>query len=196
MEKSLRNFIVQTDSAFNDSFTTESGLTLYADKRLSAQRLSNRIVKVLELPALMEGCEIKPGYELMIDPTVFFTQNYDGRGDEENSFMVDKQKGIYKVEPGMVVLYRETSDAEWKAFGQNIMVEIQQDITDKMAGELVIGKEIKEKIKVLYVNSSLKEEGIQPGDEIAIQRGFEVSFWIEGKEYFWVDSVHVLAKLN
>ncbi len=194
--KSIRSFIVHTDQAFKDSYTTESGLVVYADKRMSAQRLSNRVVKVVEIPAAMKNCEIQPGFEVMVDPTIFFMQNYDGRGDQDNPYMIDRHKGLYKVEPGMVVLYRENESNDWKPYGRNMMVEIITTTTEKKIGELVIGTEKKETVKALYPSAEMEREGVVSGSEISIQKGYEVPFWIEGKECFWIDSRHVLAKLN
>lgn len=194
--QSLRNFIVKTDAAFSDTIKTESGLELYVNQKISRERSSNRVLKVIEVPVNVSDNEIQPGYEVMVDPTILYMQNYTGRGDQDNPFMIDRNNGLYKVEPKMIVLYRENEDAEWKAYGENTLVEFIKETTEKLSGGLFIGNETKEKVKALYPTKVMEDSGISSGDEIIIKKGTEVSFWIEGKEYHWIENKDVLAKVG
>lgn len=194
--QSLRNFIVKTDAAFSDTIKTESGLELYVNQKISRERSSNRVLKVIEIPVNISDNEIQPGYEVMVDPTILYMQNYTGRGDQDNPFMIDRNNGLYKVEPKMIVLYRENEDAAWKAYGENTLVEFVKETTEKTSGGLFIGHETKETVKALYPTKVMEDSGISSGDEIIIKKGTEVSFWIEGKEYHWIENKDVLAKIG
>jgi hypothetical protein len=50
----------------------------------------------------------------MIDPTIFFSQSYEKTG-KDNQYILDRE-GHYKLEPGMIVLYRENAESRWKGF--------------------------------------------------------------------------------
>lgn len=194
--RSLRNFIIKSDREYNASFTTESGLEIFADRRYSADRLSNRIVKVVSLPATFEDCPIQPGYEVMVDPTIYYTQQYDGKGEIENPYMMDRRNGLFKIEPKMIVLYREP-EGEWKGFGDNLLIRVEKTETELMAGSLVVGTETKEKTFIAYTNEALDASGVINGDEVMIDKNAApVSFWIDGKEHYWIETDNVIAKLD
>lgn len=193
--QSIRNYIVKSEFEYEQSFTTEAGIQLFADKRFSAERLANKTVTVVELPADCNDDTLKPGYELMIDPTIYYMQNYDNRGDVENPLMVDRKKGLFKVDAGMIVLYRETSESEWKAFGIN-MLAIMDTKTEEKKVAGIVSNVTTTKIKAAFVNEELKNEGLCEGDEIHIKEYMDVPFWIDGKEYKWLSNAHILAKLN
>lgn len=191
----IKNFIVHTPEAFSQSYTTESGLQIYADKRHSAERLSNRVVKVTSVPLKYDGDKIEPGFELMVDPTIFFRQSYEGRGEQDNPFMLDRANGVYMVEPKMIVLYRKGPDDEWKAFGDSLLVEISKKTVEKKVG-LLFMNEVERQINVLYSNTEAEEMGVYAGDEIIMKEGLDVPFWINGKECSWIENCHLLAKIG
>jgi co-chaperonin GroES (HSP10) len=193
--KAIKNFIIKSEEAFSKSYFTESGLEIFADKRHSAERLSNRVVKVVSVPPNLRSGEIKDGYELMVDPTIFFRQQYEGRGEQDNPFMIDPANGLYMVEPKMVVLYRKGPEEDWKAFGDALLVEIKTKKVEKQVGALFL-TETEEKIQVAFSNIEAEEMEVFKGDEVIIRKGLDVPFWIEGKEYGWIDNSHLLAKVN
>lgn len=199
--KAYHDFIIKSDFAFAKSFTTESGLELQADARFSADRLANRIATVIELPISFENCEIKKGYQVMVDPTIFYQQDYIGGVGAENSFMVDKAKGIYKISPSMIVLYRKNENDEWKGYDESIMVEFEKQVIPEVKiGTIVIEKEKSKTSEqfatVLYSNKGMIENDVKNNHRVVVKKGFGVSFWIEGKEYSWINNRHVLAKIN
>jgi len=199
--KAYHDFIIQSETAFKETFTTEGGLELHADKRFSYDRLANRLAVVLEIPAKFDGSEIKPGYQVMIDPTIYYQQEYEHNGKQENTYMVDRHKGIYKCEPSMIVLYRETPEENWKAYADNLVIECEKvTIPAVMLGNLQLEPErISHKKgfgKVVYPTQHLLENEVNSGDEIAIKEEYAVPFWIEGKQYFWTNNRHVLAKIE
>lgn len=199
--KGVHDFIIKSDFEFAKTFTTESGLELHADVRFSADRLANRIATVLETPLSLEECEIKSGYQVMVDPTIFYQQDYVIGGQMENNFMVDRANGIFKISPNMIVLYRENEQAEWKGFQESFLAEMDKEIIPEVKiGSLVIEQE-KTKVsevfaKVLFSNADLESEGVKNGDRIFITPNLGVAFWIEGKQYLWIQNRHVLAKMD
>jgi co-chaperonin GroES (HSP10) len=197
----VHDFIIKSDFEFAKTFVTEGGLELHADVRFSAERLANRIATVLELPLALEDCEIKSGYQVMVDPTIFYQQDYVIGGVTENNFMIDRINGIFKISPDMIVLYRENERAEWKGFSQSLLAEMDKEIIPEVKmGAIVIEQEKTKKsevfAKVLFSNTDLENEGVTNGDKIFIKPNLGVKFWIEGKEYFWIQNRHVIAKMN
>lgn len=197
----IHDFTIKLDFEFAKTFKTESGLELHADVRFSADRLANRIATVLELPLSLTDSEIKSGYEVMVDPTIFYQQNYDVIGKVENSFMIDRANGIFKISPDMIVMYRKDKNSKWKAFQNSFLAELESEITPEVKmGSLVIeeAKTKKSKVfaKVLFTNTELENDGVNDGDRIYIKPDLGVPFWIEGKEYQWIQNRHVLAKMN
>jgi len=197
----VHDFIIKSEFEFAQTFKTESGLELHGDARFSAERLANRIATVIETPLSIEDCEIKSGYQVMVDPTIFYQQDYVIGGQMENNFMIDRAKGIFKISPDMIVLYRENEQAEWKGFRESLLVEMEKEIIPEvMAGPIVI-KEQETKVSQIYAivthsNEKLKSEDVTSGDRIYIQPNYGVSFWIDGKEHSWINNRHVLAKMN
>jgi co-chaperonin GroES (HSP10) len=198
--KGMHDYIVEVKEAYNESFKTESGVEIFADKRFSADRLANRLAKVINVPALQNSI-IKEGYEVMVDPTIFLKQKYEKHAENDNVFLQDAKKGWYKIQPSMIVLYRENSESEWKAFGQNLLVEFIKEIVDeKKIGSIVTqlqkSKYVEGVAKLVFLNEEMEEDGAKINDTIAIKKGFGVSFWIDGKEFFWIRNRDVLVIIN
>lgn len=195
-------FIIKVDFVFSKTFKTESGLELHADSRFSQDRLSNRIAEVVEVPlVLKEKTPIKKGYQIMIDPTIYYGGNFIVTGQQLSPFVIDIPKGLYKIQDSMIVLYRENENSEWKANEGNLLVRFNREQTeDKKVGNLIVEQGTKKvsetEAKVLYSNNELMELGVNNGDEILVNKGYGVSFWIDGVEYNWIFNDHVLAKLN
>lgn len=194
----LNHFIIHLPKDYNDTFKTEGGVELYADRRLSADRLSVRIATVVSTPLLHETV-IQPGYEVMIDDTITRRQIYNGV-EQESIFLVDKTQKYYKLEPGMVILYRENAECDWKAYGENVMVEfIEKETEPAPVSSLIILELPKKKehvegyAKVLYPSEALVEEGVKAGDTIAIKKGSGIAYYMEDKTWYQLCNRHVLA---
>jgi len=195
----IHDFIIEVKQAFNETFKTEGGLELYADKRFLGHKLSNRIAKVVECPALRSSI-IKPNYEVLIDPTIFYSQAYEKTGQQENQYVLDKEKGHYKISPSMIVLYRETPESDWVGFEQNLLVEFYKEPiepkTSLIITEVVEPEYIQGIAKVTYPNEELVEFGVLTGDTIHIKNNFGVAFYLDGKEFFWIRNRDILATTN
>jgi hypothetical protein len=198
--RGYNEFIIKVSHVFNQTFKTESGVELHADSRFSQDRLSNRIAVVEEVPLLVKT-PIKKGFEIMIDPTIFYEAEFAATGVQITPFTIDKNKGLYKIANEMIVLYRENENEEWKANAENLLVRFKkEEVSEKKMGSIIIepAKQIVSKTHatILHSNTLMQEEGIQDGELVFIQEGFGVPFWIDGIEYNWINNRHVLAKLN
>jgi len=199
--RGTHHFIIEVKQAFNETFKTEGGLELYGDKRFLGAKLTNRLAKVITTPLLKDSV-VKEGYEVMIDPTIFFSQSYEKTGKQDNQYILDREKGHYKLEPGMIVLYRENAESRWKGFQENILVEFIKEelegvhktsliLTDLLEPEYKVGI-----AKITFANEELLEMGVVEGDYVSIKKGLGVSFFIDGREFFWLRTRDVQAIFN
>lgn len=193
--KALHDYIIEVKEKFNDTFKTESGVEFHLDKRFSSEKLANRIAKVVNTPALSKSI-IKTGYEVLIDPTIFFTQNYEKNANNYNGYLKDAEKGWYKIMPSMIVCYRETPENEWKGFGNNLLVDFVKEPIEKItASGIIFGKE---EVKtngmaiIKYANKDLNDFGANNGDMVAIKPDTGIPFYLE-KTLYWITNREVLA---
>lgn len=200
--KGYNDFIIKVTHVFNQTFKTENGLELHADSRFSQDRLSNRIAVIEEVPLNIEKTTpIKKGFQIMIDPTVYYGGEFLVTGKQISPFAIDVNKGLYKITNEMIVLYRENENEEWKANAENLLIRFKkEDVTEKKIGEIIIeqAKQVVSKThaNILYSNSTIQEYGIKNNDLVFVQEGFGVPFWIDGIEYNWINNRHVLAKIQ
>lgn len=199
--KGMHDYIIQIKEAYNDSFTTENGVKLFLDKRFSGKELANKHAVIIDTPALAESI-LKPGYEVIVDPTIHFKQKYERHGENDNIFFKDQKEGLYKIQPSMIIMYREDKESSWKGYNENLLVEfIKEDDPETVKSSIII-TEIKTKknkdglAKAKFVNAALNEEGVNENDLIVITKGRGIPIMIEGKEYFWIRNSDVLVKLN
>lgn len=197
--KGIHDYIVEIKEPFKDTFKTEGGLELYANKDFSAERLSNRIGIIKATPHLFKGI-IKEGYQVLIDPTILYEQIYRGV-KQESIHLLDREKMLFKIEPKLIILFRENENEEWKGFLNNLLAEPIIKNTKEITSEYIFTVEVKEefikgKAIVKYCNEEVKELGISKNDTIAINPFGGLSFWLNGKEYWWLRTNDVLAKYN
>ena len=197
--RGYNDFIIKVDFVYNQTFKTESGLEIHADSRFSQDRLANRIAVVEEIPIMLEGkTPIKKGFEIMIDPTIYYGINTVVTGQQLSPFVIDKNKGLYRIKDEMIVLYRESSKDEWKANAENLLVRFpKEEIAENKIGSIIMEvkkvKTIKDRGTVLYSNELIENEGVKNGDSVVVVKDIGVPFWIEGIEYNWINNRHVLA---
>lgn len=192
--KGLNEFIIEIGKAFSDTISHGS-LTLYTDYRTKQHEQSNRTGKVVSIPMQFET-DVKPGAEVLIDPTVLFRQSYRKK-EQESQFLVNKEKGWYRVEPNMIILYKNPGE-EWKGHLHNLLVDPITDENEETDSGLFIGKEkLKHSYaKVAFVNSEMESQGVSPGDVIAYPTEMDWPFELEGKKYLYLRSRDLLAKVS
>lgn len=195
------DFIIKVDYAYAKTFTTESGLELHADSRFSQDRLSNRIATVLETPLCLNECEIEKGFQVLIDPSIFYENTYEVKGTQETPFTIDKAKGLYKIDPSMIVCFRANQNDAWQGYNESLLVEPEVIEQDDLKSSLLIIEVNKKQVSdeyahVVYTNTKLWSENVENGTRILKTKGFGVPFWIEGKERQWINNRHVLAIID
>lgn len=196
--KALHEFIIELPKPLNDTFTTEGGIELYADKDFSVDRLSNRVAKVISIPSYVDT-PIKPGYEIMFEPTILYKQIFKKVKQDYTSY-VDRKKGWFRLTPNMIILYRKDENDQWKGSGQNLMVQPIKVETPKVESEhLIIPKTVnaqkfhKEKVIMLYSNKQVQELGVNNGDTVFIDPRGGVKFYLEGQEHWWLRTKDIFA---
>lgn len=200
--KGIRDYVIEVQNEFNDTITTESGLELYADKRFSKNELANKIAKVIETPALKDSDEelLQPGYEVMVDITIYLKQIYEKNPLSYNRFHI-KDK-LFKIQPSMIVMYREDENSEWKGFNVNNVVEpiIIPESEKKTASGIITqfqkSRHVEGLAKAFALNKDLLEDGVKVGDTIAIKKDFGVPYYIDGKKMLWVRNSEILAVIE
>lgn len=189
------DFVVHIPEKYSQTFTTESGFTLHADRRFSLKMVANTIVKVVSVPFDYDG-PIIPGQQVFIDPSVLMQQVFTKGGESPNIYLIDRRKHLYKVDPPMVLAY-ETEDG-WIGTNGNVfvkrlpmpkmnsnlleVVDFQQTgLNDKVArrGEVIIpmyGHECK------------------AGDIVWFKNLYSIDMWVGNKELVNVRDKDLLAQ--
>lgn len=194
--KGIHDYILEIKEPFKESFKTESGLEIFANKRFSADRLSNRIAKVMATPLFFEGI-IEVGYEVLIDATILYEQIYQKKV-QESIHLLDSEKKLFKIDPKLIVLYRENAQEQWKGFLDSVLVEpIKKESKSLKSSLIILPEEVAEfeqnKAKMVVCNNDITNLGISKNDIIAI-KPLGISFWLDGKEFWWLKNDDVLGK--
>ena len=197
--QSLRNFIIKVDVDFNEKYTTKGGLDLYAHKRFSGEQLSNKTAIVLSNPKFSKENETIPeNSEILIDPTIFYQQNYNNSGDQDHPYVIDRNKGIYQISPSMVVMWRENPEKPWKGFSENLLIEVNREITDEVKSNNLVSEinKVEEKTFVKYSNSIIEQSGVKSGSEVVVRKEFGVPYTLVDRGYRWYKNNDILAVIR
>lgn len=197
--KGTKNFIIQLDEIYSETFKTEGGLELIGNVDFTAERQSNRIAKVVGIPSLYET-EIKEGYEVLIDASPLYRQIYNGNKQWYQS-MVNEDKNQFYLEKDMVICFRENKDAEWKGFLKNCLVKpiMEEAKIEKKTNSLLILPEtvskpkFSGKVNMTYSNTELNELGVKNGDTLYMDIRGGIDYWIEGVKYWWIRNKDLFA---
>lgn len=199
--KAFNEFIVCIPEPYQDSITTENGVKIFISKQWSIDKCVNRIGTVISTPINFET-EIKEGFHVVIDPTILYEQRFAlTHGLQDSIFLVDKEKSLYKINPSMVVLYRENEEEQWKGHGSNSLMERveikeqEEPVSKIIIMEAVSKKYETNKARLVYGNSELLNDA-KLGDELIVEEMYGVAFPLEGKEYLWYRNEDVKAILN
>lgn len=202
--KATKDFIIHIPQPYSETIKTEIGVEIYADKRFSADRLSNRVGTVIAAPINGEF-EIKKGYQVLIDPTILYEQSYKATcGRQESVFLVDKQKSWYKIDPSMIVLFQENESINWKGFQNNAIYELIKEPNPQdeplensflYIPETLLPKYKQDRAVLLYGNDEILKE-VAPGQEVVVKPEMAIEYWIDGKTYKWFRNEDVVAVVN
>lgn len=193
--KGIHDFIVQIDIDFNETFKFESGMELYMNKDISADKLSNRHGIVVNTPAFHET-EIEPGDQVLIDPTILYKQIYKRRR-QDSIHIVDEEKNWYKVDPKEIIVFRKKESDPWKGYGENSLVEPIMEETKPLSSIIDMPfekKEIKKgRARALHMNETID---VEPGTELIINPNGGLPYWFDGKEIWWVRNRDLYATIH
>lgn len=186
--KAYKDFIVHIPQRFNDTFKTENGVEIYADRQFSPKLVANTIITVVETPMNYEG-PIAKGDTLFIDPTVVFSQLYQNTGEQESQYLIDREKKLYKVDPSLLIAYRKREES-WVGFGNNVLVERLKEVAEGSAflyapGATVKPSEDRGEVRVTNPDSSVKEGDVilfDPSFAVDIKMGNESLVWLREKD--------------
>lgn len=192
----MHDFIIKVDKEFNDTFKTESGLELHADKRFSQDKLATRIAYVAEVPKFYSG-PIKAGMQVFIDHTIFLRETYQAHGTVENIYTIDAQKGLYKIPDCLIYMFRENESASWQGNNQNLFVEeVTEETPEEKIGSIILApsKPVRKGVhKVVYDNNLLNEMGVKKGQKVIVDQKLRMPISIDGKQYYQLTNNDVLA---
>jgi len=192
----LHDFIIKVDKEFQDTFRTESGLELYADKKFSPDKLATRIATVQEVPKFYNGL-IKKGMQVFIDHTVFLRETYQRQGTVENIYTIDAQRGLYKIQDELIYMYRENESATWQGNNDNLLIqEVIEEVEEEKIGSIILSpsKSVRKGVHiVVYDNKSLNELGVKKGSKVIINEMLRMPITIDGEQYYQLNNKDIFA---
>lgn len=195
----IYNYIIKLSKEFNDTFKTESGIELYGDKDFSQDRLSNRYAVIIGQPLLFDGELLELETKVLIDPTVYY-HSIHGEDDDLQltTNTIDRQKGIYSIEPENIVLYKK--EGKWFGYLDNFLGKcVFKKKQDTVVGGIILelGKNEKtNQYEIVYPNKFLSEHDANTDDVLYMKPKMGVSVWIDGKEFTWLRNSEVLGKME
>jgi co-chaperonin GroES (HSP10) len=193
----INEYIIEVGKAFNDTMKHGS-LELYTDYRHRQQEQSNRLGKVINVP-LCEDSDLQIGADVIIDPTVLFEQTYGGKM-QASRFLVNEEKGWYRVTADMIILYKNPNETEYLGHRQNLFgIPVKTEVPTTASGILLTTKtEITHNIiEVAFPNKELIDnEGINKGDKVHHVPNRTWMFEVEGKSYLYLRNIDLLAKIE
>lgn len=198
--RSLHEFIVHIPKDFKDSYKTESGLEIFADKRWSQRQLATTVVKVIKTPMSYEG-EIEVGDFLFIDNAAVMRQEHIKTGVHESHHLIDRDKRLYSIPKMLLIAYKKKNTKEWIGFGDNVIIEREMVKEEKKSSLLVsptenIKKESKGKGVLFIVNNQIIDTGANKGDQIYFNELGAIDMFLGDKKVTWLKNRQVLAKIN
>lgn len=198
--KFFYNYVIKIEREFNQTFKTEGGLELYGHESFSKDRLSNRYAEIISAPIKFDGKVLEVGTKVLIDPGVYYHALYENNRVELTTNTIDREKGLYSIEPQNIVMYFDNESDSWKGYMNNFLAEfemVKKEEKSSFGIIIEVGKKERKKgvCKVVYANDFLKENDIEVGDEILVKPNYGIPVWIDGKEYSWLRDSEVLCKM-
>lgn len=193
--RGLKDFMVHIPNLYHDTFKTESGIEFYGDRRWSAKKMANTFLEVVEKPFFYDG-PINKGFRIFIDPTVLFTQIYPKTGEQENIYLVDRKKGLYKIDPSLIIAFNDNK-YEWVGHNENLLVSLLME--EKLKTKLLTvpnnfnSKKDRKKGVVKISNKLLSGQGVSVGDTVFFEPLMGIDVHFENEQYTWIRNRDLLA---
>ena len=190
--RAYKDFIVEIPKKFSETFKTESGLELYGSSVFSKKRMANNIVKVVAVP-FENDTDISAKDELYLDPSLFMEQVYSKGGEQENIYLMDKDKGLFKAPLSLIIAYKK-KDSKWCVFKDNVLLErIKEDGPGETGSIIYVPSNHKEKQGVGKLMFDVPDLGIKKGDVVLIDEMFVNDIFFDDKPVVWIKQRHLLA---
>lgn len=200
----INEYIVQVEKPLNDKMTL-GDTEIYVDPSFDQTKHSNRIGKVISTPLGLET-PIQAGDEVLLVHTILMYQEFQ-YGRTDSVYLVDKDKGYYRVPMDLIIMFRRDAATDWKCYGINLMIEpIKAEAEDYKIGGLYLpdnyygtniecntGGYHKQYGYVKYINEDLEALGVAVGDKVFFVDFGDYEFNIDGNVLYCMDNRDVLA---
>lgn len=197
------DFIVHIPQKYKDSIETKKGTKIYVDSRFSSKDAAENIFEVVNIPVNYNG-SIRKGSLLLVDPILVHNQRFEKWGTEQNQYLVDREKKLYKVPPSLVICYAPKNGSNFKGFNDNLICqkrEIEKTNKERKIGSIIIPDMSVENnkdtsvLQVVISNEKLKQEENVFKDDLIYYKPFgAIDIMINSKKYIWLKNNYVLAK--
>ncbi len=202
--RGLQEYIIENTDVLKKEVEFSTGDKLYVDPTFDQRNWTNRICKVISTPVKHDS-PIDIGDEVLVIDTVLFTHVGKNMAHKKSQFLMDEEKGWYRIPRNLIVMYRKKGD-EWKCYGQNLLVEPIPEKMETDSGLIIVDvdykKEQREKNtkkqhgKVVFINNDLEDLGVEIGDVIVYKDQVDYRFKLDGEVFFHLENVDVLGKVE
>lgn len=202
----LHEYIVQVEEPLKKKHKL-GDKEIYIDPTYDQTKYSNRIGKVISTPIGLET-DIKVGDEVVIVHTVLMSEIYYGHR-QDSIFLVDKEKGYYRLSKELIIMYRSNPSDKWKCYDIQLMVKpVKAKQTDYKQGSILLPANhfntdvecntngFKKQYGTLrYINKELAKQGVKEGDEVFFSDVGDYEYNIDGEVLYCMDNRDILALL-
>lgn len=199
--KPISEFIVEIPNSHNDIVKLKgTDIELKVDVKFNQGDYTNRVGTIVAVPMKFKT-HLKEGYLVMIDKNLVTFQVHSDTLINKSMFLVDEEKGWYRVPPEMIYMYKQSAECEWQCPAPYAFIEPIKNKEIQTKGGLVHKalngyKGFKEQYGIVrYMNNALKEQGLNIGDTVFYKKDREYEFKVNGVLLYHMDNGDILAKL-
>ncbi|WP_062057416.1 hypothetical protein [Aquimarina longa] len=181
---------------------------IYIDPFFDQTRHTNRIGKVISSPIALDT-DIDVGDEVLIVHTVLMSQIYRGQR-ADSIYLLDKERGYYRLENSLIIMYRKNHKSIWKCNDINVMVTpIKAKKSDYKIGDLILPDNfyntkiecnthgyLKQYGIVTFLNKDIEKQGVNIGDTIFFTAYSDYEFRVDGQILYCMDNRDILAVIQ
>lgn len=197
--KLVKHFVVHIPNLHNQKTVSDSGFELHQDRRWNTKETANTVIDVLETPLNYKG-DIKKGDQIFVDATLIL-QAINVKGFEnENNYLIDREKQLYRVDPNFIIAYKLKGVKDWIGFEDNLLckkVVTQKKNEDKVlkSGIIIPGiiERSEDRLEVVIINKNISIQGVKKLDNVISKKLMEVDVWLNKAPLVWLRNKDVLA---
>lgn len=203
----IHEFIIEVKEPMKNKMSLGKA-EIFIDPSFDQTKHSNRIGKVISTP-IGSDTDVKVGDEVVIQHTILMSQLYQGQ-KADSVFLVDKEKGYYRLEDSLIIMFRSNPSDEWKCNGIHAMLTpIEAEAEDYKEGGLIMPDShfntdvecntngfVKQYGIVRYLNKALADQGVEIGDKVYFVDYGDYEFNIDNEILYCMDNRDILAVLK